>query len=310
MRDLFNIEGFMMTELVSVIITTYKRDPKIVFRAINSVIHQTYANIEIIVVDDSPSDYQGRDFLQNEIKKLAGEIKYIQHTSNMGACVARNTGLTAAKGEYVAFLDDDDEWLCGKIEQQMNQFQDPQTAIVYCGSLIENDVTGEILSVKLVEHSGYVYDELIFNNFIGSTSFPLIKRKVLVEVGGFDPQMRASQDYDVWLKIAKNYKVNYVNLPLVKYHIHGEERISTNYQARISGQERLIQKNMEYLVKNPKAWWWRLLRLSIQYSHSVQLKKAVHTWARGCTKQPLRIVTNIRYLTYILYYYLKERYAK
>ncbi|MBO5778759.1 MAG: glycosyltransferase family 2 protein [Clostridia bacterium] len=296
-----------MLELVSVVITTYMRPTEIVVRAIDSVLSQTYSNIELIVVDDSPSNYDGREQLRKELEKYKGKIKYVQHEANMGACVARNTGLKVSTGHYVAFLDDDDEWLPEKIEQQISKFDDRDIALVYCGRIVVNDTTGMTFEDESEEHTGYVYEKLIYTNFIGSTSFPLMRKAALIEVGGFDPMMRSAQDYDVWLRLAKKYKVNYVNRPLVKYHIHNGERISTNFQARISGQERLIEKNMEYLHQNPQAWWWRHLRLSLQYSQNKQLRSAVRTWARSCAKQPLKIVTNTNYLVRILYYYFKAK---
>lgn len=298
-----------MSDLVSAIITTYMRPPNIVFRAIDSVFNQTYSNIEVIVVDDSPSYYEGRKILQNEVAKYGGKIIYIQHISNMGACAARNTGLSVANGKYVAFLDDDDEWLPEKIEQQVSLFLDEQTALVYCGKMVVNDSTGMVFCDELNAYAGYIYDKLIYNNFIGSTSFPLIRKRVLIEVGGFDPLMQSAQDYDVWLRLTRNYKVDFVRQPLVKYHVHNGERISTNYKARISGQERLIQKNLDYLHQIPEAWWWRLLRLSLQYSKDMQLIRAIQVWMNALAKQPLRIITNIDYLIRILFYYLKSKFC-
>ena len=294
-----------MSKLVSAIITTYKRPVEIVFRAIESVLNQTYSSIEIILVDDSPETYGGRIVLQNEVLKYSDKIKYIQNRCNVGACASRNIGLNMANGDSIAFLDDDDEWLPEKIEYQINKMSDPDIGIVYCGRMIVDDSTGEISTENLVGHSGYVFDKLIFNNFIGSTSYPLIKREALFEVEGFDPLMKSAQDYDLWLRLAKKFKVDFVNVPLVKYHVHEGERISTNFKSRISGQERLIEKNMEYLRQNRKAWWWRLLRLSFQYAQSKQLKPTVKVWIKACAKQPFRVSTNVRYLLYIFYHYFK-----
>lgn len=294
-----------MSKLVSAIITTYKRPVEIVFRAVESILNQTYSNIEIILVDDSPETYSERAVLRDKITKYGDKVNYIQNEHNIGACASRNVGLNMAKGEYIAFLDDDDEWLPEKIERQVNKFDDPDIGLVYCGRIVINDSSEKSFEDQLVECSGYVYDELIFNNFIGSTSYPLIKREALIDVGGFDPLMQSAQDYDVWLRLSEKYKVNFVNLPLVKYHVHDGERISTNYKSRISGQERLIDKNIEYLRRNHKAWWWRLLRLSFQYGKSKQLRAAMGIWAKGCIKQPFRIITNMKYLLYIFYYRIK-----
>ena len=263
-----------MSKLVSAIITTYKRPVEIVIRAIDSVLNQTYSNIEVILVDDSPKTYSERSILEEKILVYGDKVKYIQNENNVGACASRNNGLSIARGEYVAFLDDDDEWLPEKIEYQVSKFSDPDIGLVYCGRMVVNDSTGKISNENLEEHSGYIYEKLIYNNFIGSTSYPLIKREAIMSVGGFDPLMQSAQDYDLWLRLAKNYKVDFVGSILAKYHIHNGERISTNYKAKISGQERLIEKNIEYLRQHHKAWWWRLLRLSFQYGRSRQLLHA------------------------------------
>lgn len=297
-----------MPDLVSVIITTYKRSPEIVMRAINSVRSQTYSNIEIIVVDDSPSTYEHRLELQKYLSEFGDEIKYIAHQQNQGACAARNTGLDSANGDYVAFLDDDDEWLPEKIEKQMEKFIDEEIALVYCGMLVIDDTTMKFLGNETTIYSGNVYGKLIFNNFVGSTSSPLIKKKYLMEVGGFDIFMKSAQDYDLWLRLARKYKIDGIKENLLKYHIHKDERISTNHYARISGQERLIYKNMDYLIKNTEAWQWRLIRLALQYSQDMQLIKAINVLKDGYLKNPSTIIPNIRYIFHIFYYYLKVKY--
>ena len=152
----------------------------------------------------------------------------------MGACVARNTGLQEARGEYIAYLDDDDEWLPEKLEKQLKIMGKTGVALVYCGCLKINDETRVYLkdSVSPQYYRGYIFDELIKKNFIESTSFPLLRTECLRKIGGFDPLMQSAQDYDVWLRIAKEYEVDYVKEPLVLYHIHPDERISTNPQKK------------------------------------------------------------------------------
>ena len=108
--------------MVSVIITTYKREPETVERAAKSILEQTYKDIELIIVDDSPASFDKRIAVEKRVKELSSSIKYIKHETNMGACAARNTGIRSANGEYVAFLDDDDEWLPDKLEKQMKKF--------------------------------------------------------------------------------------------------------------------------------------------------------------------------------------------
>lgn len=256
---------------VSVIITTYKRKPEIVARAVKSVLEQTYKNIEIIVVDDSPSNYEYRDEVKNRIIKLDGSINYIQHEINKGACAARNTGIKAAKGGLVAFLDDDDEWLPEKIEKQIRLFDDTEVALVFCRQYIITDTERRVAKSKI--YRGMVYDYIMRENFIGSTSFVVCRKSVLDEIGGFDEKMEAAQDRELWTRITEKYKVDYVDEPLVNYYDHNEERITNNSIKKIKGYIRLNELNKSYLEKHRKTYSVRLLRM-IPYYRNVDKKLA------------------------------------
>ena len=109
-------------DVVSVIIPTYKR-PKELERAIISVKNQTYKNIEIIVVDDNANDIEQRKSTEQVVKKYEN-IVYIQNKENLGGSKTRNIGIENAKGKYIAFLDDDDEFLPNKIEQQIKLYKE------------------------------------------------------------------------------------------------------------------------------------------------------------------------------------------
>ena len=108
--------------LVSAIITTHNRGPDMVLRAVNSVLGQTYQNIEVIVVDDSLPSFAQRAEVERSVRSISDSILYLKHEACKGACAARNTGLNHAKGIYVGFLDDDDEWVPMKIEEQLKGF--------------------------------------------------------------------------------------------------------------------------------------------------------------------------------------------
>ena len=285
--------------MVSTIITTYKRPPEILLRAINCVLNQTYKNIELIIVDDSPADYPQREDVKNAVLSLGdARIKYIAHEKNSGACVARNTGLKEANGEYVAFLDDDDEWLETKLEQQVKVIENcsDDTALVYCDALSIYDSTGETKSRNREMHNGHVYDKLILHNFIGSTSYPLMKTEALRSIGGFDPLMKAAQDMDVWLRLSKKYRVDYVNIPLVRYHVHEGECITFNPKNRIAGLERINEKNIDYLKANRYAYWRRFMAITRFYAADKQLGKALRVWFKTIWKQPFRIKDNVTFL--------------
>lgn len=290
------LDGF---PLVSVIMTTYRRQPEIVLRAIKSIKAQTYPSLEIIVVDDSPKSYELRADVRDAILNMA-DIRYLAHEENLGACAARNTGLQASNGAYVAFLDDDDEWLPEKIEKQIRLFSEDTVGLVYCGNYIRNDINGSMRREPMKNCSGMIYEKLILENFIGSTSFPLIRKDYLVQIGGFDPLMRSAQDFDVWLRMARKWEVRCVPEPLVVYHVHGEERITTNPLLRISGQKRIIEKNAEFLQQHKNAKLLRQIKLAPEYASNKQLGKAMWIWFTNSIQRPLSIQSNVLILYRVL----------
>lgn len=289
--------------MVSAIITTYKRDLNTLRRAINSVISQTYQDLELIVVDDSPDTYQERAAIREYVTSITEiPVSYIPHERNMGACVARNTGIDSAKGEYIGFLDDDDEWLPTKIEKLLPLFAE-RTGMVYCGSMTKNDDTEDIMIRPNPFYRGNIFDSLIKENYIGSTSFPLIRRDVLLEIGKFDPDMLSAQDCDVWLRIAKKYDIEYTEEPLVIYHVHSGEQISQNWSKKIQGMERLIQKNMDYLQEHRETLGYKIIRITPFYAMEDK-KKALKMWLKGAMMRPRELKSNLYYLVYILKIFL------
>ena len=286
------MKGEQYLEKVSVILTTYKRSPEMVERALVSIENQTYKNLEIIVVDDSPSDYMFVKDVENTVKKHA-QVMYIKHSHNMGACVARNTGLKKATGKYVCFLDDDDEFVSNKIDVQLRKIkEDSSIAMVYCNCFLLNEETGQVSVRKQTFHNGNIYYKLLEKNFVGTTSFPLIRTKCIKKLGGFDPQMTACQDYEMWLRICKDYRVDYVEDPLVIYHYHGGEQISKNPQKRIEGLERLFEINAGTLNNNRRLWALNHSKLIPEYVSDKQFVKAWLQLCRCFIKYPF----SIRYL--------------
>ncbi len=294
-----------ITDLVTVVITTYKRPLDIVKRAVQSVLLQTYRHLEIIIVDDSPSDYIGREFIINYFSKLES-IVYIQHSHSQGACAARNTGLSIAKGKYIGYLDDDDEWKEYKIENQIKNFSNDKVALVYCGSEVFNDTDNSLFIGKSKFFRGNVFDKLIKGNFIGSTSFPLIKTEYLKGIGGFDIMMQSAQDYDVWLRLSELYEVSYTKLVCVRYHVHAGEQISTNHPKRISGQERLMLKNKDYLDNHKGIKAIRILKLSEEYLFCKTKKEVLNMWWTAFKLSPLSLINNLKYLLKIILFKKKK----
>lgn len=283
--------------LVTAVITTHKRPCALVERAIHSVINQTHKEMEIIVVDDSPSDYEKRSDIKRMVESYRDyNVIYVAHENCKGACAARNTGLTVAKGGYIGFLDDDDEWLPEKTEEQLKGFTSKEVALVYCGNKTIYDNTGKVSEHKTLFINENVYEKLMYENFVGSTSFPLLRTEALREIGGFDVEMQSAQDYDVWLRLAQKYSINFVDKPLVLYHFHEGEQITKNPRKKIAGLERIISKNFDFLEKHRDAYWVNYMGLIPWYVLDNNRKKAFSIWIKTVFKAPFKILDNARFL--------------
>jgi glycosyltransferase involved in cell wall biosynthesis len=207
----------MDKNLVSVVIPTYNTS-NFLIKAIQSVINQTYKNWELIIVDDGSTD-QTRQIVE-EFQKKDSRIKYF-FQNNKGQGAARNLGIKNASGNYIAFLDSDDEFFENKLERVISYFEkDKNIGFIYTDAIIIGDYLYKKRRSEIVTpYSGKIYTKLLFNNFI-TTSTVVVKREVLQNCGLFDESnfLRNFEDYDLWLRIAKKYKIEYIPEVLVKYY--------------------------------------------------------------------------------------------
>jgi len=222
---------------VTVVIPTFNR-AALVARAIRSVLAQTCQDWELIVVDDDSTDgteQAVRSFSDNR-------ITYIRHNRNRRVSAARNTGIRCARGEYIAFLDSDDEWLPEKLEKELEVFRnsDPEVGLVYTGKMIL-DESGKLLNVRMPTQSGWVYEAMLDRHFIGSPSRVTVKKQVLDRVGGFDETFVNCQDYDLWLRVARASKIACVPHCLVRRHMLSDG-MSVSLRNICEGWERILTK--------------------------------------------------------------------
>ena len=203
---------------VSVIVPTYNR-AHLVTETIDSILAQTFKDFELIVVDNESSDNT-----EEVIKSYTDRrIRYFRHQNNGLVAVNRNYGISKANGEYIAFCDDDDLWMPEKLERQV-KLLDPnkELGLVYSDSYIM-DENGNLERDTLLSSSrlfrGNVFDKLFQMNCIPMLTV-MIRREVLSRVGGFDPKYIIAQDYDLWLRIADHYPIDFTKEPLAKYRIH------------------------------------------------------------------------------------------
>ncbi|AXY25297.1 glycosyl transferase [Suicoccus acidiformans] len=297
----------MKNNKVSVVIPTYKREPQLIERAIFSVLNQTYTDLEVIIVDDSPDSYEVRDEVKAYVTGINDQrVRYVQHKENMGANKARNTGVRNASGDFVAFLDDDDEWLPYKLEKQIKAFNKEEVALVYCEAVEVYEETGKVVKIINELHSGRHYKRLLKQNFIGSNSFVVVKTDVFKEIGMYDENLLSNQDYDLFLRIAKNYEINYVDEVLVKYHIHTGERISTNSTKLLQGRMALYEKYKEDIEADSElSKIWQIKSVPLYYGYG-EKGKALKIFFKLLIKDPFYV---LNYLKGTLNYMRKKKVA-
>jgi len=223
--------------LVTVIIPTFNR-ASIVGRAIRSVLGQTYPNWELLVVDDASTDGT-----ESEVRSYSDKrIRYIRHQQNRRVSAARNTGIRCARGEYVSFLDDDDEWLPEKLAREVEVLgnSDADVGLVYSGKTVY-DEHARVLQVRMPTLSGWVYDAMLERHFIGSPSRVTVKKQVLDRLAGFDETFTNCQDYDLWLRVAKVSRIAVVPSCLVKRYLLSDQ-MSGSLRRICEGWEQILTK--------------------------------------------------------------------
>ena len=227
--------------LVSVIIPTCNRK-KFLRKALDSVLNQTYDNFEIIVIDDCSCDDTKGMVLSYKDRR----IKYFQNTSKLYAAESRNIGIERSNGDFIAFLDDDDEWLPDKLTMQMPLFRkNSKVGIVYSSiSLFFSDYN---LSYNTKpEKRGMIFKDLLIKNYIGGTVSVVVRKEVFSNVFDgkyFDPNFKAREEYDLWVRISKKWEVDYIDTPLVTaYYRNDIDRVSSNVDNYVKGIDLLNYK--------------------------------------------------------------------
>lgn len=206
---------------ISVVIPTFDRAHTL-GRAINSVLKQTHPASEIIVVDDGSTDET------TELLAHWPDIQVITQ-SNQGVSAARNAGIMRAQGEWIAFLDSDDEWLPEKLELQTALIeQHPTFSLCHGNELWVRN--GQPLKQLKKHHKqgGYIFENCLPLCVI-SPSAAMIKRSLFTEIGLFDTSLPACEDYDMWLRICAIHPVLYVEPPILRKYGGHDDQLSNKY---------------------------------------------------------------------------------
>jgi glycosyltransferase involved in cell wall biosynthesis len=263
----------MTTPLVSVVLPTRNR-AHVLGLAIRSVLDQTERNIELIVVDDASTD--GTLAILNQFAKIDSRIKILQNREACGGGGARNVGIAASSGEWVAFLDDDDAWMGNKLRTQLEELAVHSSPVACSCSYERYTATGRKSVVRI--RDDITLQQLFRLNYLGGASMCLASRSVLLSIGGFDTKLRSGQDWDLWVRLRYKGYIAVCAEPLIKYQDHNGARISNNMDAQYLGARR-------FYFKHRQAMNYSLRRYRISYNCFIM------------SRQPKRCLTmRLRYL--------------
>ncbi len=257
-----DMNGKKDTPTVSVIVPTYNR-AHLLGRALQSILNQTYKDFEVIVADDGSTDKT--DEVIRSFSAL--DIRYIRHEKNKGEAAARNTGVLAAKGEFIAFLDSDDEWLPEKLEKQMAVFQyhSLRVGIVYSNMCeIERNGKRRIWkSPTFMPEDGRFYRRALNYQVYGIGIGSSIVRKACFEkVGIFDERLSYYVDFDFFIRLSKEFCFYHIKEPLMNYYVT-DDSFRWVTSAHIGSREVILENYLDDIKRNQKTLslhYWKMGR--------------------------------------------------
>lgn len=246
-----------MKAKVSIIVPTYQRDESLK-RALLSLIHQTYSNMEIIVIDDNEPTSLYVSAVKEIVRELKGlcgrdeEIVYIKNKTNIGSALSRNKGISIATGQYITFLDDDDLYEKEKISKQVSYMFDNNLEMCFT-NLILKDVNEKIVDIRTRENiTDYSVNALLTYHLkyhiTGTNSF-MYEKELLVKLNGFDPIDIGDEFYLMYKTIKSNAKIGYLNANDVVAYVHGKDGGLSTGNGKIDGEYKLYSFKEKYFNK-------------------------------------------------------------
>lgn len=282
-----------MYNLVSVIIPTYGGGDQL-HRAIDSVLNQSYRNIEVIIVDDNNPNTKERLETSNIIKKYNDErIKYIQHSKNKNGAAARNTGLKNSRGEYITFLDDDDFLFPTRIEDSVIFLEENQEyKAMYCTVALCNkeNILKFISANKVIDYKDILLDEMI----VGTGSNIFIKRDIVEKVEGFDESFKRHQDLEFLIRVTGESKIINLNKLLIVKAVNKTNNLP-NYKQFREIKLKYFEKfkeNLELLNEDE-------LNIVLNYHYTILFNLALQSNNLCYIEQAVKELVQVRKLTYM-----------
>lgn len=274
---------------VSVIIPTYNRE-KTIERAIKSVLNQTHCNLELIIVDDC-----SQDNTEEIIKEISDErIRYLKLEKNSGANYARNKGIELSKYDLIAFQDSDDVWHEDKLEKQLKIMYEKKVDFIATSynQFVNNEYRRIVPKEKI--QANYL-ERILISNFIGTVTL-LVKKGILIKEK-FNNELPRLQDYELAIRLVKNYKGYFLNTPTVDAYIQ-DDSISKNYEKYFIAIKKILDIHFDLFKKNKKI-------LSLKYLEIYQISIILNNPKDEYLFLSLKTNINYKNLIFLLLKYLK-----
>lgn len=288
---------------ITVVIPVYNAE-KYIVRAVESVLAQSYKKTEIIIIDDGSYDGTKKELLPYINSKI---VNYF-YQKNKGAAAARNHGISKAQGEYIAFLDQDDEWLPNKLEKQIKLLEENvEAGLATCGIvMIEPDEKKQIKLPQIFPVRQKMIEALTLKNVVGGCSVAVVRKKCFNTVGYFDETLNVCDDWDLWFRISEKFLIVTVNEPLIKYYVlpdslssSGDENLKNELIFIEKMFNRPIMQNKQSL-KN-KSLSYRYFKAAISYRNNGKGRKMEESFIKSFQLCP----TNV-FKPEILKFYIKN----
>ncbi len=225
----------------SVVIPTYGRVDKLI-NAVQSVLCQVYQDFEIIVVDDNGLGTNDQKKTSKEISRIkTDKIRYVVQKTNGGACSARNVGIQLSKGEFIAFLDDDDQWSLEFLFEINKEIENNCGLNIIYTDFYRLDENGLFYNPKEEKYEGYVFRNLIEGWCPASTSLFCIRKDCFDNCGLFNEKLDNLEEYDLWIRMARVYKFYHLPKRLIIKDESSHNQLTKNYLSRFHSFETLLK---------------------------------------------------------------------
>ncbi|MDZ8117329.1 glycosyltransferase family 2 protein [Pontiella agarivorans] len=241
------VESVKKNPLVSIIVPVHNR-PSELERAIKSILNQTFSDFEIIVVDDCSTD--STPGVIQTLEDLDDRVSGYRNEKNGGGAYTRNEGARRARGELLAFLDSDDEWVPEKLERQIAYMKNCDGHAVLASYYLVVETNGRVHKRGPgIIPTGHIRESLLKGVCNAVTSVVLIKKEHFDRVGGFSGDLQSMQDYDLWIKLSEFYTCECIPEYLTIMHTDADVRISISPQYRIAGINMFLDKWAETISR-------------------------------------------------------------